>query len=39
LEELQAVSGLKALRVSVQLEHLQKEIDQNKLKVKMLKQL
>ena len=30
LEELQALSGLKALRVSIQLEHLQKEIDQNK---------
>ncbi|HVE61954.1 MAG TPA: hypothetical protein VNA26_09045 [Chitinophagaceae bacterium] len=37
LEELQAVSGLKALRVSVQLEHLQKESDPNKSKVKMMK--
>ncbi len=37
LEELQAVSGLKALRVSVQLEYPQKEIDQNKSKVKMMK--
>ncbi len=37
LEELQAVSGLKALRVSVQLEHLQKESDQNKIKVTMMK--
>ncbi|MFN2438352.1 MAG: hypothetical protein ABR503_04070 [Chitinophagaceae bacterium] len=37
LEELQAVSGLKALRVSIQLEHLQKESDQNKSKIKMMK--
>ena len=36
LDELQAVSGLKAIRVSVQLEHLQNEIDQNESKAKMM---